>query len=75
MSQKKQQKPRGRPHLPDSELRAERVVTFLTSEQKQKLKRYADASALSLSTAAQNLIRQSLSDPDISPKTPTEGKP
>lgn len=55
-------KPRrmGRPPLPSSKVRGERVVIFLTTAQKQQLHLFAETSAQSISAAAQYLIRRGL---------------
>ena len=50
----------GRPPLPRNQVRVERVVSFLTADQKQQLQAFARESEQSLSTAAQDLIQRSL---------------
>jgi len=52
----------GRPPLPIEAVRTERVVTFLTAEQKELLHEYAQMSGHSISAAAQELIQRSLAN-------------
>jgi len=54
----------GRPPLPLHEVRDARVVTFLTTEQRDRLQEFAQAHGLSISAAAHELIRRSLEQID-----------
>ncbi len=65
----------GRPPLPRKDVRAERVVTFLTSEQRQVLQDFAQGSGQSISTAAQELIQQGLDQLNKNDQTNMEGSP
>lgn len=72
MSHSKTNSPRmGRPPLPSSEVRTERVVTFLTPAQKQQLHSFAATTDQSISGATQDLIQRGL-NPGIINKTDKE---
>ena len=50
----------GRPPLPREIARSERIVTFVTGQEKANLKRLADVASLSLSAICHRLIVQGL---------------
>jgi hypothetical protein len=50
----------GRPPLPREIARSERIVTFVTGQEKTSLTRLADAASLSLSAYCHRLIAQGL---------------
>jgi hypothetical protein len=50
----------GRPPLPREIARSERIVTFVTGQEKASLERFADAASLSLSAICHRLIVQGL---------------
>jgi len=65
---------RGRPNLPDDVARRERVVTFVTEQEKASLNKLADSLSLSLSGVCHRLIAQALRCEDITkPKTNDHG--
>ncbi|SHJ02741.1 hypothetical protein SAMN05444000_104200 [Shimia gijangensis] len=74
MSHSKTQSPRmGRPPLPESEIRAKRVVTFLTTAQKQQLNAFAKISNQSVSAATQDLIQRGLNKKSFEKTDKKEG--
>lgn len=58
----------GRPPLPREIARSERIVTFVTEQEKASLKRLADAASLSLSAICHRLIAQGLRREDRAKK-------
>ena len=58
----------GRPPLPREIARSERIVTFVTGQEKASLKRLADAASLSLSAICHRLIVQGLRREDRAKK-------
>lgn len=62
--------PQGRPPLPREIARSERIVTFVTGQEKTSLIRLADAASLSLSAYCHRLIAQGLRRED-----PTKTEP
>ncbi len=54
----------GRPPLPREIARSERIVTFVTGQEKASLTRLADAASLSLSAICHRLIVQGLRHED-----------
>jgi hypothetical protein len=62
----------GRPPLPREIARSERIVTFVTGQEKANLKRLADATSLSLSAICHRLIVQGIQRED---RTKKKGKP
>ena len=62
----------GRPPLPREIARSERIVTFVTGQEKANLKRLADATSLSLSAICHRLIVQGIQREDRGKK---KGKP
>ncbi len=76
MGHSKSDPPRmGRPPLPSSKVRGERVVTFLTTVQKQQLHLLAETSDQSISAAAQELIRRGLKQEFFERYDKAKGKP
>nr|WP_319949501.1 hypothetical protein [uncultured Shimia sp.] len=63
----------GRPPLPSGEVRAERVVTFLTTAQKQQLQLFAEETDQTISAATQDLIRRGLKQEIIENTEKSEG--
>ena len=61
----------GRPPLPREIARSERIVTFVTGQEKANLKRLADATSLSLSAICHRLIVQGIQRED---RTKKKGK-
>ena len=57
----------GRPPLPLHEVRDARVVTFLTTEQRDRLQEFAQTSGRSISATAHELIRRNLGSGPINP--------
>lgn len=59
------QKRRGRPPSPPGVSRNQRVVTFVTSGELDRIKQLADDNNLALSATVHQLIEQGLSMPEI----------
>ena len=53
----------GRPRLPEGRARDQRVVTFLTPEERRRLAEFAEAERLSISAACHALILRGMASP------------
>ena len=64
----------GRPKLPPGQTRDQRIVTFLTREERRLLEQIARDSSVSVSKACHDLIVRNLREADTSAVTPQPAK-
>ena len=62
----------GRPKLPRKQVRDQRVVTFLTGDERRLLEKIANDTSVSVSRACHDLIVRSMCQEDVLPRV---GKP
>ena len=58
----------GRPKLPRKQIRDQRVVTFLTGDERRLLEKIADDTSVSVSRACHDLIVRSMYQEDVLPQ-------